>query len=135
MSKTPATKKPSSKTEATNTSTKITFKGDAVDVPTRPTGPRSGQPKQEPFRPSDIPPVDGRISISNPLGDPAKWLREHGKPNPVRLYSVTAKRGKTRLDGLEINAVDETSAFNEFVRRNGLKEPHRYIFRAIMLKE
>ncbi len=83
-------------------------------------------PKKEPFRPSDIP-AD--------VGDKAKWLREQGKPNPVRLYRVSSKRKKYPVDPLEINAVDESAAINEFIRRRKIKEPHRYIFRAILLKE
>lgn len=109
------------------TKTPAKTKPAAKQEPSEQEPPKSAA-KQEPFRPSGIP---------DNVGDRQKWLRENGKPNPVRLYRVTGRGGKGKKDvaAFECDAVDETEAINKFVAARKIKETNRYKFRVVMLKE
>ena len=84
---------------------------------------------KRPIRHEDIPSgVDG-----------FKYIREQGFTNPVRKYRVTPM-GKpehvARLRSLEIEAVDESAAINEFIVRSGIpaKIVHSMNFRALLVE-
>lgn len=73
--------------------------------------------------------------------DPFQFLREHGLPNPVRLYRVTgtgkAETGGGKVEGepMEIDAVDPTDAHNQYIAANGIKEAHGWHFQHAVLAE
>lgn len=87
------------------------------------------RPKR-PIRHSDIP-----ANV-----DAFRYVRENGYTNPVRKYRVTPM-GKpeqvARLRSLEIDAVDEAAAINEFITRSAIpaKIVHAMNFRAVKLED
>lgn len=98
-----------------------------------------------PFRPSDL---TARIKKhAAAVGkkpeeiDPFQFIREHGLPNPVRLYRVTGTGkpetggGKVEGEPMEIDAVDPTDATNQYIVANGIKEAHGWHFQHAVLAE
>lgn len=72
-------------------------------------------------------------------GDPHRFLKERGLPNPVRLFRVTGagpvNKVHTQLPDAEIDAVDESDAQRQFILLRNLpaKEVHRFRFSVVEL--
>ena len=46
--------------------------------------------------------------------DPARFLREHGLPNPLKRFRVMGKHGAQQSDPCEYDAVDESEACRRY---------------------
>ena len=100
----------------------------------------------------DIEPPEGPKQIIRPShlvdlmnaegykGDPHKFLKERGLPNPVKLFRVTGRgpinKVDTQLSDAEIDAVDESDAQRQFILLRNLpaKEVHRFRFSVVELE-
>ncbi len=65
--------------------------------------------------------------------DAHKFLKEHGLPNPTRLYRMLAFKGDTKLQIEEIEAVDESEATNLYIQKHIPKDAHQWKFRHFLL--
>ena len=81
------------------------------------------------------------MAAANYTGDPYRFIRQEGLPNPQRLYRVSAKGpvGKvdTQLPALDIDAVDESDAQRQYLVKKQIKQAdaHRFRFRCVVIEE
>lgn len=104
---------------------------DEHEGPVEPSGP------QTILRPSQLVEL---MQAEGYCGDPYRYLRDKGLPNPVKLYRVTGKgpvgNVAATLDSSEIDATDETEAVRLYaIARNvPTKELHRFKFFVVELE-
>lgn len=112
-------------------------------LPDEPPQPELAATTGEILRPSQLREImakDGRLT-NKPLDKPARYIREKGLPNPVRLIRVTLRKhsrgGPLEKKPLEINAVDESEALRMAMdaHRIPYRERHNWRGVAVILEE
>ena len=75
----------------------------------------------QPFRPRHLTEAIRLYASDNGLTteefvkvDPARFLRQHGLPNPLKRFRVIANRGGQQSDPREYDAVDESEACRRY---------------------
>ena len=114
-----------------------------------PLPPNRQPPKGAGFRPTDLERLIAEHVAKEGLSeseaarlDRFRFIREHGLPNPTRLYRVSGRRaahGEGRIDmgPIEVEATDEADAILRAADQLGIshRERHRVNFSVVVLEE
>lgn len=96
-----------------------------------------------PFRPSHLRAMiakhkkDNAIPDDDPQLKPFTFRRTMGLPVPLRLFRAQASCGGTHLDVIEIDAVDESEAYRQYILKLPIlmEDVHKHRFNAVIVAE